>query len=167
MTAPTSHDHKTEAEIEAGLAHVAAAPADQGDVLLIVRRPTHERREVVTEAELDTERGLVGDNWAARATIGADGPERYAQLTLMNARYAELIAGPPEAWPPAGDQVYVDLDISMDNLPAGTRLRIGERPHRDQPGAPTPAAQSSARASARMRCGRRTRNAGGRCGCAA
>lgn len=72
--------------------------------------------------ELDP--GRVGDNWPSRATIGADGPERYAQLTLMNARYTALIAGDTDAWAPAGDQIYVDLDLSLANLPAGSRLLV-------------------------------------------
>jgi len=117
--------HQSAEVLEAGLADVEAAPADEGAVLLIVRRPTYDKREVVTQGELDPERGLAGDNWASRATIGADGPERYAQLTLMNARYTRLIAGETEAWPAAGDQIYVDMDLSMANLPAGTRLRLG------------------------------------------
>jgi MOSC domain-containing protein YiiM len=117
--------HLTAEALEAGLTEVEAAPTDDGSILLIVRRPTYDRREVVTQGELDPERGLVGDNWPSRATIGADGPERYAQLTLMNARYTRLIASDIDAWPAAGDQVYVDLDLSMTNLPAGTRLGLG------------------------------------------
>ena len=118
-------EHQTAEALRVGLPDVEAAPSDKGVIRLIVRRPTYDKREVVNEAELDIERGLVGDNWPSRATIGADGPERFAQLTLMNARYASLIAGDVEAWPPAGDQVYVDLDLSLSNVPAGSRLQLG------------------------------------------
>ena len=48
-----------------------------------------------------------------------------AQLTLMNARVVALVAGERERWPLAGDQLYVDLDLSADNLPPGTRLAVG------------------------------------------
>ena len=44
----------------------------------------------------------------------------------MNARAIELVAGGRERWPLAGDQLYVDLDLSEANLPPGTRLAIGE-----------------------------------------
>jgi hypothetical protein len=77
---------------------------------------------------LDLELGLVGDVWLARGSRsrpdGAANP--LAQLTLMNARTAELVTGSRERWPLAGDQLYVDLDLSIENLPAGTRLAVGE-----------------------------------------
>ena len=115
------------AGLEASLANIQSAPADLGTVQLIVRRPAVDAREVVTEARLDLTEGLVGDTWRARGsshtTDGAANPE--AQLTLMNARAAEAIAGERERWPLAGDQIYVDLDISRANLPPGTRVQIG------------------------------------------
>jgi MOSC domain-containing protein YiiM len=43
----------------------------------------------------------------------------------MNARTAAAIAGDRERWPLAGDQIYVDLDLSLSNLPAGSRVQIG------------------------------------------
>ena len=117
----------TSDELEAGLVHVRAAPREMGVVRLIVRRPGVDRREVVDEAELDVGLGLVGDDWVNRGSRAtADGsPARYAQVTLMNARYAALIAGPPSGWGQAGDQLYVDLDLSTENLPAGAELAVG------------------------------------------
>jgi MOSC domain-containing protein YiiM len=128
----------TSDELEAGVDHVRAAPRETGVVRLIVRRPGLDRREVVNEAELDVDLGLVGDDWLNRGSRAtADGsPARYAQVTLMNARFAALIAGPPSEWAQAGDQLYVDLDLSVENLPAGAELsvgsavlRISEEPH--------------------------------------
>ena len=43
----------------------------------------------------------------------------------MNARAAAAIAGERERWPLAGDQLYVDLDLSLANLPPGSRVQIG------------------------------------------
>jgi hypothetical protein len=106
---------------------VAEAPNDEGPLLLVVRRPGRGEREILAEGELDIERGLIGDDWINRPGLGSEAPSPFAQLTLMNARYAELIAGPEhEAWAMAGDQLYLDLDISKDNLPAGARLGIGD-----------------------------------------
>ena len=48
------------------------------------------------------------------------------QLNIMNARVTALVAEDPERWPLAGDQLYVDFDLSKENLPAGTRLEIGD-----------------------------------------
>jgi MOSC domain-containing protein YiiM len=107
--------------LESGLDHVRAAPADEGTLELIARRPAVDEREVLEEAELDVEQGLVGDSWSRRGRR----PNPKAQLTLMNARAADLIAGDRERWPLAGDQLYVDLDLSGANLPPGTRLEIG------------------------------------------
>lgn len=115
-------------ELEAGLAHVLDAPSDEGELRLIVRRPGVEERETIEEGALDPDSGLVGDNWATRAYSRSEGgePNVFAQLTLMNARVAQLIAGTVDRWPLAGDQLYVDFDISKTNLPAGTRVAIGE-----------------------------------------
>ena len=110
-----------------GLEEVLRSPADAGTVELIVRRPAVDVREVVEEATLDLEEGVVGDSWRARGSRrmpdGSADPE--AQVTVMNARAAALVAGPSERWPLAGDQIYVDLDLSVENLPPGTRLAVG------------------------------------------
>jgi MOSC domain-containing protein YiiM len=119
--------HRSLSELEGGLDHVRAAPSDEGIVRLIVRRPGPRSREVLDEAELDLELGLVGDDWIARPAKGSDRPSPWSQVTMMNARFAELIAGDagPDSWAQAGDQLYVDLDISVGNLPPGTRLKLG------------------------------------------
>lgn len=118
----------TTAEIEAGIDHVLSAPKDKGRLELIVRRPAVDAREVVEEGELDCEQGLRGDNWLTRGSSRTDNglghPEM--QLNVMNYRFAELIAGSPERVPLAGDQLFVDLDMSPENLPPGTRLSIGD-----------------------------------------
>ena len=107
---------------------VRAAPMQLGTVRLIVRRPAEDEREVLTEAELDADEGVIGDTWSSRGSSstqdGSADPE--AQITVMNARAAEGFAGDVERWTLAGDQLYVDFDISEENLPAGTRVRIGE-----------------------------------------
>lgn len=120
--------YRTLDELEAGLADVMDAPADEGLLRLVVRRPGPGLREVLTEGQLDEEVGLVGDDWINRPGMGSEGPHRYAQVTVMNARFCQLIAGDPrpESWAPSGDQLYVDLDISEANLPAGSRLAVGE-----------------------------------------
>ena len=101
------------------LDHVRRAPADSGTVELVVRRPAEEEREILELGELDPEAGLVGDRWRAGAA------DAGMQLTLMSARSAAIVAGDRERWPLAGDQLYVDLDLSEDNLPPGTRLEVG------------------------------------------
>lgn len=112
--------HPTLADLEAGLDTIRAAPQDTGTVTLVVRRPGEERREVLEAGQLDPDRGLVGDVWV-RGDHGVDD-----QLTLMNSRVIDLLAGNRERWPLAGDQLYVDFDLSEEALPAGTRLAVGE-----------------------------------------
>jgi MOSC domain-containing protein YiiM len=111
--------HLEFAVLEAGLPAVREAPAEVGTVEMIVRRPASEEREVLAEAQLDGVAGLVGDAW-----LGADG-NRDRQVTVMNARAAALVAGGRDRWPLAGDQIYVDLDLSEANVPPGTRLELG------------------------------------------
>ena len=94
---------------------------------LIVRRPQVNEREVLSLAELDPAFGVVGDAWATRvhprSRAGSADPD--TQLNIMNARAIALIAHTEDRWALAGDQLYVDLDLSDDNLPPGTRLALG------------------------------------------
>ena len=131
--------HRTKAELEAGLDEIRRSPRDQGRLELIVRRPSIDAREVLDEAILDEHVGLVGDTWSQRPSRRtADGsPHPRMQLNIMNARAAALFALDPERRQLAGDQLYLDLDLSEENLPPGTRLSIGtavveitEQPHR-------------------------------------
>lgn len=121
-------DHQTTAALEAGLDEIRAAPAESGRLELIVRRPAVDEREVLAQAQLDPVDGLVGDTWRARGNRRTpDGSaDLDAQVTLMNARAAALVAADPDRRPLAGDQLYVDLDLSVTNLPAGTRLAVGD-----------------------------------------
>ena len=116
-------------DLEACLDHLRAAPADDGTLELIVRRPTVGEREVLVEGTLDLAVGLVGDGWSSRPPSSRTPdapPDHERQLTVMNVRCAELVAGNDrEQMTLAGDQLYVDLDIGVDNLPAGSRLAIG------------------------------------------
>jgi hypothetical protein len=110
--------------LEAGLAHVLASPSDLGTVELVVRRPAEGEREVLEAGVLDLEQGLVGDRWRPRPmSDGDDG--KYAQITLMNARVIDLVAGDRDRWAFAGDQLYVDFDLRHENLPPGTRIQVG------------------------------------------
>jgi len=113
--------------LDAGLEHIRQSPIDHGTLELIVCRPAVDERQVLEEGHLDRTLGLVGDTWSVRSTTSTpDGsPHPDGQLTLMNARAIALVAGLPERWPLAGDQLYVDLDLSEAGLPAGTRLAFG------------------------------------------
>lgn len=115
-------------ELEAGLDGILRSPTVEGTVELIVRRPAEGEREVLEEAALDLDDGLVGDSWRLRGSsrMPDHSPNPAAQLTLMNARVIDLVAaGARERWALAGDQLYVDLELSVANLPAGTRLALG------------------------------------------
>ncbi len=119
--------HLTSVELEAGLDEIRQSPKDEGVVEMIVRRPRPGEREVLASADLDLDEGLVGDNWKSRGSRhmqdGSADPD--AQLTVMNARAIELAAQDRNRWPLAGDQLFVDFDLSADNLPPGSRLEIG------------------------------------------
>jgi hypothetical protein len=113
--------HRSAEELAGGLDHVRSSPSDDGLVELVVRRPAENERELLDEGRLEPAEGLVGDVWSR----DGENPNPDVQLTLMNARLAELVAGDREQWPLAGDQLYVDLDLSVGNLPTGSRLRVG------------------------------------------
>ncbi len=119
--------HLSTSELEAGLEEIRRAPKDNGVLEMIVRRPQVGEREILPEGELDLSEGLVGDNWRKRGSkTTADGsahPEM--QLNLMNVRATALVAQSRERWHLAGDQLFVDLDLSEQNLPPGSQLAIG------------------------------------------
>lgn len=117
--------HQSMQTLEAGLGEILATPKDNGRLVLITRRPETEQREVLEQGELTTELGLVGDNWKARGSKRGD-PEVDRQLTLMNWRAISLISPDEDRRILAGDQLYVDFDISADNTPPGTQLAVGE-----------------------------------------
>lgn len=120
-------EHLSTAALAAGLGAVRDSPSDGGTVELIVRRPAVDEREVLAAGMVDVEAGLVGDTWPARwSKRTADGsPHPDMQLTVMNSRAALLVAGDADRRMLAGDQFYVDLDLSPANLPPGTRLALG------------------------------------------
>ena len=119
--------HPTREELEAGLDEIRKSPKETGVLQLIVRRPRIDAREVLQEGQLDPAVGLVGDTWNARGSRRtSDGsPHPDMQLNIMNARAAQLVAGDTSRWTLAGDQLFLDMDLSKDNLPAGTRMALG------------------------------------------
>lgn len=116
--------HLTMTELEAGLDSVLQSPKDNGVLELIVRRPQTDEREVLRDGQLDLLEGLVGDCWKIHGASRI--PDGLAnQLTVMNSRVIALLAQERARWPLAGDQLYVDMDLSAENLPPGTWLALG------------------------------------------
>ncbi|MEM9133880.1 MAG: MOSC domain-containing protein [Actinomycetota bacterium] len=120
--------HLSTADLKAGAARVHASPSEQGTVELVVRRPDVDGREVLDEGELVVGQGLAGDNYVARGSRETDDGSAHpeAQLNIMNAHAVDLVAaGDKDKWSLAGDQLFVDFNLSLANAPAGTRLRVG------------------------------------------
>lgn len=119
--------HLTSEELTAGLVEIRKSPKDKGVLNLIVRRPETNQREVLKEGQLDLAKGLLGDNWLTRGsratTNGSAHPEM--QLNIMNSRVIALVAQDPQRWALAGDQLFIDMDLSPENLPPGTKISIG------------------------------------------
>lgn len=122
-----SPKHLTMTELEAGLDEIYRSPKDQGILEMIVCRPRINEREVLVEGNLHPLQGLIGDSWrtrgSSRTTDGFAHPEM--QLNVINSRVIALVAQSKDRWPLAGDQLYLDLDLSKENLPAGTQLALG------------------------------------------
>jgi MOSC domain-containing protein YiiM len=121
-------EHLSRERLEAGLGRIREAPQDGGRLTLIVRRPSAGQRDLPAEVMLHQDSGLDGDNWLVRGSSstpdGSAHPNR--QITVMNARVAELVAGGTERMPLCGDQLFIDMDLSVDNLPAGSMLAVGQ-----------------------------------------
>ncbi|MGH6919065.1 MAG: MOSC domain-containing protein [Geminicoccaceae bacterium] len=114
-------------ELQKGLCEIAQSPKDGGVLRAIVIRPETDARVSLQRCELSSELGVHGDNWAKGCWMSlADGrPHPDVQVAIMNARTIALIAQEEARWPLAGDNLLVDLDLSADNLPPGTRLSVG------------------------------------------
>ena len=118
--------HLTTDQIEVGITDVLESPKIEGTLRMIVRRPKVNAREVIEAGTLDTENGLVGDNWLKKGSRWRRGGDPKRQITMMNWRFARLVAGSDDRVPLAGDQLYVDLDLSGENIPPGTRISVGK-----------------------------------------
>lgn len=119
--------HLNKEQLENGLVGISKSPKDHGTIEMIVSRPEENERVVLEEGTLDLEVGLVGDNWKTRGSSRSKDefghPEM--QLNLMNSRCVDLLAQDKERWKLAGDQLFVDFDLSEENFPPGTKLAIG------------------------------------------
>jgi MOSC domain-containing protein YiiM len=114
-------------ELNAGLDRILATPKDQGRLEAIVARPAHGERLDLATAELSLAGGVAGDHWAKGCwkSLPDGRPDRDVQICIMNARCIGLIAQARSNWPPAGDNLFIDMDLTPGNLPPGTRLAIG------------------------------------------
>ena len=110
-------------DLEAGWRGRANAPRERGTVRLICVRKGEGRHETPETVHISPGLGLVGDRWSQRGD-GKD-PDGYSAVTLMNATVAELLTAGRQPLDAPGDNLHVDLDISVEALPAGTRLRVG------------------------------------------
>ena len=123
----TTLNHLTMTQLEAAVDRIRESPKDNGVVEMIVRRPQIDTREVVAEAHFDVKDGLIGDSWMYRGSskTADGGPHPEMQVTIMNSRVVDLVAQAKERWPLAGDQLYIEMDLSKENLPAGSRIAVG------------------------------------------
>lgn len=122
---------RTLTDLSDGLGSVREAPKEVGTLELIVARPAVDERVELASAQLDVDGGVVADRWSRGSK-----PNPKAQVTVMNVRATQLVAGDRSRWALAGDQLYVDFDLSSENIPPGTKLAIGsavievsEQPH--------------------------------------
>lgn len=120
--------HLTETEIIAGLDEVKRSPQDHGSLNAIVIRPASDHRISLEQCRLSPEGGTEGDAWARGCWLKLpDGrPHPEVQICIMNSRMIDLVAGDKNRWELAGDNLFIDLDLSRENLQAGQLLSIGE-----------------------------------------
>jgi MOSC domain-containing protein YiiM len=124
----TDTSHRTETEILEGLEEVKSSPPDKGVLEAIVIRPGSDERLSLQQCRLSFEGGTEGDAWAKGCWLKLpDGrPHPDVQICIMNSRMINLLAGEKHRWELAGDNLFVDLDLSRDNLHTGQQLRLGE-----------------------------------------
>lgn len=123
-----TREYVTRQEIERRMPWVLESPSEKGHVALIVVRPQTDQRQVVLQAQFTPEGGVTGDNWQKDCwkTLANGQSDPDVQVAIINARMIEVLAGDASRWPPAGDQLFVDFDLSVDNLATGQQLQIGD-----------------------------------------
>lgn len=124
----TNLNHLSLSQMEAGLPHILKSPKNHGKIELLVTRPETLKRQIHEEIRIDFREGVKGDIWHFKPTSSTkDGkPHPLRQVTVMNSRLIHLLAQTKDRWALAGDQIYADLDLSSENLPIGTQLKLGD-----------------------------------------
>lgn len=122
-----TYQHLPMPELSAMLEKLGGSPKDSGKLEMIVSRPTQGERVLLDQAELHLVTGLVGDNWHARGSKTTEDGNAHpdAQIAIMNSRVIQSLAPDRSLWSLAGDQLYVDLDLGVENLVPGQRLSLG------------------------------------------
>ena len=111
--------YRTLAHLEERLNALPGAPQESGRVALIVVRGEHGRREQPERIRLEVDAGVPGDAWGRQRE-----PHVEKAIAVMQIDVAELIAnGQPLAL--FGDNLFLSVDLSTENLPPGSRLRVG------------------------------------------
>ena len=109
------------------LPRILSAPKDNGTLELIIMRPDHGQRVVPESIDVSANAGLPGDHWVRGTGYaledGTGNPN--AQICMMMASCIQAIAGDKANWPPAGDNLFIDMDLTPSNMPPGTRFVIG------------------------------------------
>ncbi|PQO40946.1 MOSC domain-containing protein [Blastopirellula marina] len=120
--------HLTLEQLNDGILTIESSPQDAGTLEAIVIRPVTDARVSLDKCELSPQGGVHGDNWALGCwkSLPDGSPHPDVQVAIMNSRTIDLIAGEAERWPLAGDNLFVDLDLSENNLPPGTKLSVGD-----------------------------------------
>lgn len=119
--------HPSRADLEQAIAGIEAAPKNASPLEMIVVRPAHGERRTIESVCLSLAGGVEGDSWAAGCWMTTeDGkPHPDVQVAIMATRAIRAVAGEPENWAKSGNNLFVDFDLSQENMPAGTRLTIG------------------------------------------
>jgi len=120
-------NHLNTKQLEAGLDVIRQSPKDNGKVELIVRRLQEGEREILQVGQLDTAEGLIGDTWKTRTSSKTEDGSAHPdmQINIMNSRTISLLAQDKDRWPLAGDQFFIDMDLSDENLPPKIQLALG------------------------------------------
>lgn len=123
-----STKHLSKEQIEARLDWIKASPADKGTLAGLCIRPELNQRRELESCLLSPEGGVEGDFWVRQCwkKLEDGSSDPIVQVAIMNARAVDVVAGSRDRWKLAGDQLFVDFDLSEDRIAPGDRLQIGE-----------------------------------------
>ncbi|MEM9757568.1 MAG: MOSC domain-containing protein, partial [Pseudomonadota bacterium] len=128
LQAPTATDRaRSRAELNRALPHILDAPKNDGRLDLIISRPGHGAREMPARVAVSAAAGIAGDHWAQGCWLTDDSgaPHPDVQICMMMSRVIGAIAGDISNWPPAGDNLFLDMDLTPANMPPGTVFTLG------------------------------------------
>ena len=114
-------------ELQTKIDFINAAPHDRGAIYQLCIRPCEGERLFSDSLNLSVTEGVIGDRWKHHTWMHLqDGsPDPRLQVCILQKRVLDLVWTDRQNTPHPADNIIVDMNLSVSNLPSGSRLQAG------------------------------------------